>query len=244
MTALIAVAISLRSAVRGKTADAPVLSSSRLVSYVPRGRELTPKRFCSCRTCQFVNSSLGSVSQGSVWSVMRFGQFDEHRRTINDAYDSDGRVLARQLFEAAAKHWMNRENCDGDHECLGLLQWPRRHYFTGRSPMTTLSATGCSLPVSSSDRQCARRSRDRAGGGSRFLERDRLASRSQAVTISPTSVPARAEGPSGLIKWPQALLRATWGGFSPLKPEPHFFIFKSLPLKVLTIATISPSWVS
>ena len=74
--------------------------------------------------------------------MMRFGQFDERRRTINDAHDSDGRVLARQLFEAAAKHWINRENRDGDHECLGLLQWPTRHYFTGRSPTTTLSATG------------------------------------------------------------------------------------------------------
>ena len=25
-------------------------------------------------------------------------------------------------------------------KCLGLLQWPTRHYFTGRSPTTTLSA--------------------------------------------------------------------------------------------------------
>ena len=36
-------------------------------------------------------------------------------------------------------------------------------------------------------------------------------------------------------RWPQALLRATSGGMR------HFFIFKSLPLKVLTIATINPS---
>jgi hypothetical protein len=36
---------------------------------------------------------------------------------------------ARQLFEAAAQHWINRENRDGDHESLGLLQWPTRHYF-------------------------------------------------------------------------------------------------------------------
>ena len=33
--------------------------------------------------------------------MMRFGQFDERRRTVNDAHDSDGRVLAQQLFEAA-----------------------------------------------------------------------------------------------------------------------------------------------
>jgi hypothetical protein len=34
---------------------------------------------------------------------------------------------------------------------------------------------------------------------------------------------------------PKALPRATSGGMR------HFFIFKSLPLKVLTIATINPS---
>src|SRR5580700_10852777 len=125
---------------------------------------------------------------------MRFGQFDERRRTINDAHDSDGRVLARQLFEAAAKHWINRENRDGDHECLGLLQWPRRHYFTGRSPMTTLSATG--VPPRIKLRSTVRPTL--SGPSKRMISRTRsIGWPYQAVTISPTSIPARAEGPSG-----------------------------------------------
>src|SRR5260370_38105898 len=73
-------------------------------------------------------------------ALMCFGQFEERRRIVNDTYDSDGRVFARQLFEVAAQHWIDRENRDGDHECLGCSN--RRHYFTGRSPMTTLSAAG------------------------------------------------------------------------------------------------------
>ena len=46
-------------------------------------------------------------------------------------------------------------------------------------------------------------------------------------------------------RWPQVLPRATRDEFPLTKDRPrHFFIFKSLPLKVLTIAAIRPSWVS
>src|SRR5580692_6347284 len=125
---------------------------------------------------------------------MRFGQFEERRRTVNDARDSDGRVLTRQLFEAAAQHWINRENRDGDHECLGLLQWPTRHYFTGRSPMTTLSATG--VPPRIKLRSTVRPTLSEPS--KRTTSRTRVIGfPSQALTISPTSIPARAEGPSG-----------------------------------------------
>jgi hypothetical protein len=51
-------------------------------------------------------------------------------------------------------------------------------------------------------------------------------------TMSPKCVtPGSPEGHNG-----RTVLRR--------KAEVHFFIFKSLPLKVLTIAAMSPSWVS
>jgi hypothetical protein len=56
---------------------------------------------------------------------------------------------------------------------------------------------------------------------------------------------ARSENCCALGGGPKAPPRATRGRISLYrKSERHFFIFKSLPLKVLTIAAINPSCVS
>jgi hypothetical protein len=79
----------------------------------------------------------------------------------------------------------------------------------------------------------------RRSSGSLRAERAVEPTRSANITVSwRRSARFRGSGP-------KALPGATDGRFSFYRsPSVHFFIFKSLPLKVLTIATINPSWVS
>src|SRR5499427_7631730 len=120
-------------------------------------------------------------------------QFSKGRRLVDHPHNVDGRVVAWQLFEVAAQDRIGRKNRDGDHE-----GWPAltadRNYATGRSPMTTRSAVGAPPRINPRSTVLPMLS----GPSSRMISRTRsIGCPFQAVTISPTSIPARADGPFG-----------------------------------------------
>src|SRR5215510_16075562 len=120
-------------------------------------------------------------------------QFPKGRRLVDHPHNVDGRVVAWQLFEVAAQDRIGRKNRDGDHE-----GWPAltadRNYATGRSPMTTRSAVGAPPRINPRSTVLPMLS----GPSSRMISRTRsIGCPFQAVTISPTSIPARADGPFG-----------------------------------------------
>src|SRR5215831_12898994 len=120
-------------------------------------------------------------------------QFPEGRRLVDHCHDDDGGIIAWQLFEVAAQNRIGRENRDADHE-----GWPAptadRDYTTGRSPMTTRRAVGAPPRINPRSTVLPMLS----GPSSRMISRTRsIGFPFQAVTISPTRIPARADGPFG-----------------------------------------------
>src|SRR6516225_12221439 len=119
-------------------------------------------------------------------------QFRKGRRLVENPNDDDRRLVAWQLFEVAAQDRISGENRDGDHE-----DWPaqsRRNYATGRSPMTTRTAVSAPPRINARSTVLPTLS----GPSSRMISRTRsIGFPFQAVTISPTRIPARADGPLG-----------------------------------------------
>src|SRR5262245_24722185 len=111
---------------------------------------------------------------------------------VDNSQECKGRVVAWQLFKIAPQDRINGKDRDGNHE-----GWPAHadcNYATGRSPMTTRSAAGAPPRINSRSTVLPMLS----GASRRMISRTRsIGCPFQAVTISPTRIPARADGPFG-----------------------------------------------
>src|SRR5262249_33106613 len=131
-------------------------------------------------------------------------QFPHGRRVVDHPNDDEGWVVAWQLLEVAPQDRISGNNRDGNHERLSAPS-ADRNYATGRSPMATCSAVGVPPRIN-------RRSTvlPMLSGPSRpMISRTRsIGCPFQAVTISPTRIPARADGTFGSMlttrspRWP------------------------------------------
>src|SRR2546428_13314083 len=122
---------------------------------------------------------------------------------VDNSHEGNGRVVVWQLFKIAPQDWVGGKDRDGDHE-----GWPApttdRNYATGRSLMTTRSAAGAPPRINPRSTVLPMLS----GPSSRMISRTRsIGCPFQAVTISPTRIPARADGPFGSMLTTRTPLR-------------------------------------
>src|ERR1700756_3650687 len=124
---------------------------------------------------------------------------------VDNSHQGNGRVVEWQLFKIEPQDWVGGKDRDGDHEGYWPVPTADRNYATGRSLMTTRSAVGAPPRINPRSTVLPMLS----GPSSRMISRTRsIGCPFQAVTISPTRIPARADGPFGSMltirtpRWP------------------------------------------